>query len=124
MSEELVNRQLARLQALLSEERTGPGLTESEAQPSAHDVGALQAVGYATKKPDVQVAVYIFPDWSRHREVGSQLKEPFSGDHDVYVRTASNGPMLFFAHTRLSSGKGREAEHRLDRIMTAFAGDE
>ncbi|HYO88169.1 MAG TPA: hypothetical protein VER79_05940 [Candidatus Limnocylindrales bacterium] len=123
MSEELITQQLARLRALLSEERAGP-LTEAEAQPSAEDVGALQAIGYRTKKPDVTVAVYIFPDWSKHREVGAALTKQFNRGDDDYVRTASNGPMLFVAHTRLSSGKGREAEYRLDRILTAFAGDE
>ncbi len=124
MSETLVSQQLARLKALLSEERAGPGLVEAEAQPTAQDVGALEAVGYVTKKPDVRVSVYVFPDWSKHRETGSRLMSEFSGNKDVYVRTASNGPMLFFAHTRLSSGKGREAEYRLDQILTAFAGDE
>lgn len=124
MSEELVNRQLARLRALLSEERTGVSLIEAEAQPGAEEAGALHAIGYRTARPEVDVSVYIFPDWSKHRETGARLMSEFSGDKDVYARTAANGPMLFFAHTRLSSGKGREAEHRLDQIMTAFAGDE
>lgn len=124
MSEELVDRQLARLAALLSEERAGAGLLNAEPQPGAEEVGALRAVGYRTRKPDVIVSIYIFPDWSKHREISGRLMNQFSGDEGVYARTATNGPMLFFAHTRLNSGKGREAEHRLDQIMTAFAGDE
>jgi hypothetical protein len=124
MNDELLERQKARLAALLSEERAGPGWKQADPDPAAADVGALEAFGYAAKKPDVQVTVYIFPDWSKHREVGSRLKEQYAGDSDLYVRTASNGPMLFFARARMSSGKGREAEYRLDRILTAFAGDE
>jgi hypothetical protein len=42
----------------------------------------------------------------------------------VYARGTTNGPMLFFAHTRVDSKQGREAEYRLDRLLSAFAGDE
>lgn len=124
MSEELVKQQLARLGALLSEDRAGRGLKEAPAEPTAEEVGALAAVGYQSAKPEVSVSVYVFPDWSKHREVSNKLKARFSGDEGVYVRTATNGPMLFFAHTRIDVPDGREAEFRLDKIMSAFAGDE
>jgi hypothetical protein len=124
MTDNEVERQRARLAALLSEERTGPGWATADPEPAAADVGALEAFGYVAQKPDVHVTVYLFPDWSKHREVSSRLKEQYGGDDDLYVRTASNGPLLFFARARMRSGKGREAEYRLDRILTAFAGDE
>lgn len=124
MSESLVEQQLARLSALLSEERAGPGLNPAAPEIPAAEVGALHAVGYQARKPDVQVTVYVFDDSNRRREAATRLQSLHSAEKDIYVRTTQNGPMLFFAHTHIGGRKGREAEYRLDRILSAFAGDE
>ncbi len=124
MSETLVEQQLARLNALLSEERAGPGLMPAPPEIAADELGALQAVGYQTQKPDVRVTVFVFGDASLRREAAAQLKTRHSGEKDAYVRTTNNGPMLFFAHTNIGGRNGRDAEYRLDRILSAFAGDE
>ena len=124
MSETLVEQQLARLNALLSEERAGPGLKPAPPEISASDVGALQAVGYQTSKPYVRVTVFVFGDSSLRRAAAGQLEARHDGEKDSYVRTTNNGPMLFYAHTNIGGRKGRDAEYRLDRILSAFAGDE
>jgi hypothetical protein len=62
MTEALIEQQVARLKALLSEERAGPGLEPAEPQFSAAELSALHAVGFQTRKPDVQVSVYVFGD--------------------------------------------------------------
>lgn len=124
MSEALVDQQTARLKALLSEERAGPGLEPAEPQFPAAELGALHAVGYQTYKPDVQVSVYVFGELSARRDAATRLKNLYSDDAGVYARSTTNGPMLFFAHTRIDHKQGRDAEYRLDRIMSAFAGDE
>ncbi|MBL8147755.1 MAG: hypothetical protein JNL34_15360 [Anaerolineae bacterium] len=124
MSETLVQQQLARLNALLSEERAGPGLVPAPPEIAATEVGALQAVGYQTRKPDVRVTVFVFGDSSLRRAAAERLKDRHDGEKDVYARTNNNGPMLFFAHTNIGGRKGRDAEYRLDRILSAFAGDE
>ena len=124
MSDALVEQQMARLKALLSEERAGPGLEAAEPQLSAPELGALAGVGYRTRKPDVQASVYIFAESSARRDAATRLKSLYSADPGVYARSTTNGPMLFFAHTRIDHKQGRDAEYRLDRILSAFAGDE
>jgi plasmid replication initiation protein len=124
MSDDLVERQMARLSALLSEERAGPGMEEAEPEIAASELGAAQAVGYRTQKPDVQVSVYVFTESAARRAASDRLKALYASDSRVYARTATNGPMIFFAHARIDGRKGKDAEYRLDRILSAFAGDE
>jgi hypothetical protein len=124
MSDALIEQQIARLKALLSEERVGPGLEPAEPQFSAAELGAQYAAGYQTRKPDVAVSVYIFTESSARRDATARLKSLYADDPGVYARTTTNGPMLFFAHTRVDHRQGRDAEYRLDRILSAFAGDE
>lgn len=124
MTDALVDQQAARLNALLSEERAGPGLETADPQFPASELGAQYAVGYRTKKPDVQASVYVFTESSARREATTRLKSLYSADSGVYARTATNGPMLFFAHTRVDNKQGRDAEYRLDRLLSAFSGDE
>ena len=124
MSEALVEQQLARLKALLSEERAGPGLAAADPEVPAAELGALNGVGYRTQKPDVQVSVYVFGDSGLRRDATTRLKGLRASEQGVYARTATNGPMLFYAHTRVDGRNAQQAEDRLDRIMSAFAGDE
>lgn len=124
MSNELIQQQLRRLQGLLSADRTGVTLKKAEPHPSAESVGALTAVGYTTDAPAVHVSVYVFSNWNKHREVADKLKASVGSDPKTYARTATNGPMLFFAHTKLEGENARDTEFKLDGIMSAFSGDE
>ena len=122
--DELVAHQLQRLEALLSPERTRLTLEKTDPEYSPDELGALVGIGYFAKKPDVQVSVYVFPDWSKHREVAEQLKGEVAGDAGIYARTVTNGPMLIFAHTRIDKRDRDKAESRLHAIISAFSGDE
>lgn len=124
MSQELLEQQLQRLEGLLNPERTKVVLEKTDPEYSPQDLGALAGVGYLARNPDVRISVYVFGDWSKHREIAKQLRSGIADPAVVYARTATNGPMLFFAQTRLDSVYGDDAEFRLDRIMSAFAGDE
>lgn len=124
MSQELVDRQLERLRGLLSSDRTRVTLSEAEPEFSPEELGALAGVGYLTQNPQVRVSVYVFADWSKHQETSERLRGEYANDEGVYARAITNGPMLFFAHTRIDGSDATYAEICLDGIMSAFAGDE
>lgn len=123
MSEELVTRQLSRLRGLMHPERTRVALEEGEPELPVEEVGALAGVGYRGADPDLRVSVYVFDSWSAHRDVAQQLTDEFTAD-GVHIVTGSNGPMLFFGHTRIDGEGGTEARFALGDIASAFAGDE
>jgi hypothetical protein len=68
--------------------------------------------------------VYVFENWSKHREVSQQLKQVYADDEAMYVRTVTNGPMLMFVRTVIMDGDEFEARLRIGNIISAFAGDE
>lgn len=123
MSEELVTKQLSRLRGLMDPERTRVALEEGEPELPVEEVGALAGVGYRGDDPDLRVSVYVFDSWSAHRGVAQQLTDEFTAD-GVHIVTGSNGPMLFFGHTRIDGPGGTEARFALGDIASAFAGDE
>jgi len=123
-SAEDLTRQWARLRALLSEERIGTRLVPASPVLPATALGALDAIGFVTNVPEVWVSVYVFANGGARRAARDTLTARHRGDARSYGRTATNGPMLFDAHARVDGRDGREAEAQLDRILTAFSGDE
>jgi hypothetical protein len=123
MSEELVSKQLSRLSGLMHPERTRIALEKADPERAPEELGALAGVGYRSHNPDIRVSVYIFSSWSQHQPISKQLKEEFAAD-GVHVVTATNGPMLFFGHTRTDGPKGMDARFALGDIVSAFSGDE
>ncbi len=124
MSQELIEQQLRRLEGLLHPDRTKGALEKTKPEHDPAELGALEGVGYRSSDPDVQVSVYIFPNWNKHNAVSKQLKDEYTDDKGVHVVTATNGPMLLFGHTRVDGKKGANAKFRLGDIVSAFAGDE
>ena len=123
MSEELVNKQLSRLNGLMHSDRTKIDLEKGDPEHTPEELGALAGVGYRSRNPDIQVSVYVFSSWSKHQSISQQLKEEFAED-GVHVVTATNGPMLFFGHTRVDGPNGTDARFALGDVVSAFAGDE
>lgn len=123
MSEELVNKQLSRLNGLMHPDRTKIILENGDPEHEPDDLGALAGVGYHSSNPHIHVSVYIFSSWSKHQSISQRLKEEVAGD-GVHVLTASNGPMLFVGHTRIDGPNGTDARFALGDIVSAFAGDE
>lgn len=123
MSEELVDKQLSRLNGLMHADRTRIALEKVEPERDPEKLGALAGVGYRSHNPDIHVSVYIFSSWSQHQPVSQQLKEEFAAD-GVHIVTATNGPMLFFGHTRIDGPGGTDARFALGDIVSAFSGDE
>jgi len=123
MSEELVNKQLSRLNGLMHSDRTKIALEKGDPEHAPEDLGALAGVGYHSSNPHIHVSVYIFSSWSKHQSVSQQLKEEVAGD-GVHVLTATNGPMLFVGHTRIDGPNGTDARFALGDIVSAFSGDE
>ena len=123
MSEELVNKQLSRLNGLMHPDRTKIILENGDPEHAPEDLGALAGVGYHSSNPHIHVSVYIFSSWSKHQSISQRLKEEVAGD-GVHVLTASNGPMLFVGHTRIDGPNGTDARFALGDIVSAFAGDE
>jgi hypothetical protein len=123
MSDELVSKQLSRLNGLMHSDRTKIDLEKGDPEHAPEDVGALAGVGYHSSKPHIHVSVYVFSSWSKHQAVSQQLKEEVSGD-GVHVVTATNGPMLFVGHTRIDGPEGTDARFALGDIVSAFSGDE
>jgi|GEM_PF-4025176 len=123
MSEELVNKQLSRLNGLMHPDRTRIALEKVDPEHAPEKLGALAGVGYRSRNPDIQVSVYVFSSWSKHQSVSEKLKEECAED-GVHVVTATNGPMLFFGHTRIDGPGGIDARFALGDIVSAFSGDE
>ena len=123
MSEELVTRQLSRLRGLMDPGRTRVALEEGEPELPVDEVGALAGVGYRGEDPNLRASVYVFDSWSAHRDVAQQLTDEFEAEGQQIV-TATNGPMLFFGHTRVDGEHGTEARFALLDIASAFSGDE
>jgi len=120
-----IEKQLQRLKGLLNPERTRIELKPAELEIPPEELGALAGVGYTTPNMDAFINVYIFEDWSKHKDVSKRLKSDYADDDAMYVRTITNGPMLMFART--SIGKNEEeidAQLRIGNIISAFAGDE
>jgi hypothetical protein len=99
-------------------------LVETAPEHDPASLGALGGTGFEAKDPDVRVSVYVFKDWSSHKAIAERLVSEMPQDEGQRVRHGSNGPMLFFGHTRLDGPKGREAKYRLSQLLSAFAGDE
>ncbi len=123
MSEELIHKQLSRLNGLIHPDRTKIVLEKSDPEHAPDDLGALAGVGYHSRNPQIYVSVYIFSSWSKHQSVSQQLKEELADD-GVHVVTATNGPMLFVGHTRIDGPDGTDARFALGDIVSAFSGDE
>lgn len=123
MSEELVNKQLSRLNGLMHPDRTKIDLEKGDPEHAPEELGALAGVGYHSSNPHIHVSVYIFSSWSKHQSVSQQLKDEVAGD-GVHVVTATNGPMLFVGHTRIDGPGGTDARFALGDIVSAFSGDE
>jgi hypothetical protein len=124
MSQEFVETQLKRCRALLRLERAEVELKETAPDRDPASLGALGGTGFEAKDPDVRVSVYVFEDWSKHREATEQLMRNMPKDDGVRILHSTNGPMLFFGYARIDGPKGREAKYRLSGIASAFAGDE
>lgn len=123
MSEELVKKQLNRLNGLMHPERTRVALERGEPEREPEALGALAGEGYRSHDPDIHVSVYVFASWSELQPVAKQLQEELAAD-GVHVAIASNGPMLFVGHTRIDGQGGTNARFALGDIVSAFAGDE
>lgn len=123
MTADFVQSQLKRVRGLLSPDRAG-ALSETTPERDPASLGALGGTGFEAKDPDVRVSVYIFQDSDPHFDVAERLTSELPPAEGRYALPSTNGPALFFGHTRIAGPKGSEAEDRLDRIASAFAGDE
>jgi hypothetical protein len=122
-NEELVEKQLSRLNGLMHPDRTRITLHGGEPERAPDELGALAGVGFHSHDPHIVVSVYVFQSWSQHQSVAKELENELSED-GVRVITATNGPMLLVGHTRIDGPGGTDARFALTDIASAFAGDE
>ncbi len=124
MSADFVQAQLKRSRALMAPERTGVTLTEAAPARDPASLGALGGAGFEAKDPDVRIDVYIFENSDQHYEIAERLIKELAPNGGQYALPSTNGPALFIGWTRTEGAAGAAAEDRLDRIASAFAGDE
>lgn len=115
-----LNREKERAAALLGRHRAGNDLTEAEAIPAADDVNALLAVGYICRDHPVKVNVYFFHDYEGASAARSKLLE-LPDEPGAVTRATVNGALLFVGR---AVGGDAEAERRLTRLASSFAGSE
>jgi hypothetical protein len=110
--------EFSRLRSLLSPKRARRQL--ALAPPPWNAEGALASAGLTAEGVDAEIGVYVFSSGDAAQEAARDLKAKLErqGGHTV---AGTNGVLLFVG--RLVAG-GPDDESALNRIASAFAGDE
>lgn len=121
--QKIISKELQRGRKLLSEKRVGKPLAETEAEPTAQNLGALAGIGLKSDSPTVQGNLYVFESWDESEAAVNRLDDETlpSGYHQV---TAMNGVLVFLARARINTDDGKLVRQTMNKMLSAFSGDE
>ena len=106
-----------RILALL---RLTDGVQDTDAVPTAEDVGAADALGLDWPDEQAHVSVYLFSDYTDAAAAQERLRG-YAAQTDLTVETAVNGDLLLWA---VAPGDDDHAQARIDGLAGSFSGRE
>ena len=96
------------------------GIQDTDAVPTAEDVGAADALGLDWPDEQAHVSVYLFSDYTDAAAAQERLRG-YAAQTDLTVETAVNGDLLLWA---VAPGDDDHAQARIDGLAGSFSGRE
>jgi hypothetical protein len=114
--------ELERGRGLLSTQRVGVGLVETEAEPTPEQMGALAGIGLKSTDLPAQGNLYVFAELDESKETINRLEDETlpSGYHQV---SAMSGVLVFLARARVNVPDGEAIRALLDAMLNAFTAE-
>ncbi|WP_456786259.1 hypothetical protein [Cellulomonas sp. P5_C5] len=97
-----------------------PAVRDTDAVPTAEDVGAADALGLDWPDGEAHVSVYLFGDYADAAAAQERLRG-YGAQTGLTVETAVNGDLLLWA---VAPGGDDDAVGRIDGLAGSFSGRE